>query len=465
MYMDMVVVTRAEEAIAGNEDLNGDDIELLVKSSLIGSQLYAPEAVQIQSSQYIADIERRLYELEINHFGPDFFLDFKRVCAHQAEALDETYKEFDGKHWRCAYLSGHTRGLVNHPNDEWQFRVECRAKTIAISIGSLVRTKFEEMLYGAEAPIDGVPSTITVPASLIYDAANGREFLNSRMGEGWQSVRSMKQCFKANYNEALKLDPSLWQDLHFIEEEFEPLMEEKLKKCLMSCLPGDKEKRSVAKAVVACRLLSTGNLASAQQTSLQKSLTAATNLLQDIADGKSPSGPELAKLGDFVVCFAKKAEHFAHCPNDDPASPPSSSKVKEFFGAEAVKFRWQICQAMPGLKPEEDIKMFRMFRWVLSAQEDLEFLAWEKAAVIGAKARLQESKAKALKDVEAGDNSSGKGKRIPICDEILAPPLRKKEKKAPPCQKIEPPVEEIGVGQEDLAVGGAICSFFGANAI
>ena len=149
------------------------------------------------------------------------------------------------------------------------------------------------------------------------------------------------------------------------------------------------------------------------------------------AAGKSPSGPELAKLGDVVVCFAKKADNFAHCPNHDPSSAASSSNAREFFGADAVKFRWKMCQAMPGLKPEEDIKMFRMFRWVLSAQEDIEFLAWEKAAVIGAKARLQACKAKALQDVEAGDKS-GKGKRIPICDEILAPPLRKKGKESSP---------------------------------
>ena len=90
--------------------------------------------------------------------------------------------------------------------------------------------------------------------------------------------------------------------------------------------------------------------------------------------------------------------------------------------------------------------MFRMFRWVLTTQEDIDFLSWEKAAVIGAKTRLRESKAKALKDVLTGD-VAGKGKRQAICDEVLAPPLRKKEKKtSPPCQKVEPPLEDMSVG-------------------
>ena len=110
--------------------------------------------------------------------------------------------------------------------------------------------------------------------------------------------------------EAKKLDDTMWLDMAFVEEQYEELMEKKLEQNLMDVLPEKGEKRSSAKALVAAKLISGGDLVATQNKSLINVLNSAVSLLTDVSEGRGPSPIELGKMGDYVVTFAKRVENF-----------------------------------------------------------------------------------------------------------------------------------------------------------
>ena len=57
----------------------------------------------------------------------------------------------------------------------------------------------------------------------------------------------------------------MWLDMAFVEEQYEELMEKKLKQNLMDVLPEKGENISSAKALVAAKLISGGDLVATQK--------------------------------------------------------------------------------------------------------------------------------------------------------------------------------------------------------
>ena len=301
LFLDLKKVTDVEAELESGNEVSPDDIESIVASSSIGSVLYAAESLDLESKQFCKDIKTRLYELEVTHqFAAPEFEAFKAIMIASADALDEDmWKQFDKKDVSLEFLGGTISGVVQNPNDEWQFLLEARTKTLGVSTGKLQRTVYERYLYGDEDAIPNVATQIKVPEAVLYDMANGREHINKMIGEQWQTTEQMKKSFRSAYAEGIKLDPTLWMDLDFLENEYEKLMERKLKNCMMEVLPLLGEQRQLSKAVVAARQLAIGDIAMAQHKKVQQALTAAGNFLQDVSEGRGPRADELRKWVSF----------------------------------------------------------------------------------------------------------------------------------------------------------------------
>ena len=235
LFLDMEKVTALEAQLEANEQLKVADVDGLVNSSSIGSVLYAAESSQMESMGFCNDIKTRLYELEVTHqFEAQELEAFKAIMMAAADQLDEElWKQFDNKALPIPFFDTNIGGQVSNPNDEWAFPLEARLKTLGVSGLQVERTLYERNLYGSEEPIPGVATAITVPDSLLYDIKNARQYLNQQIGDTWQTTEQMKETFRACYAEAKKLDESIWMDLEFLENEYNELMERKLKRCML----------------------------------------------------------------------------------------------------------------------------------------------------------------------------------------------------------------------------------------
>ena len=166
---------------AGSEDKTGYDaakVEALVNSSLIGAELFAPESASCEVDSYVADIDKRLIELEQADFTETEVQVFIAISQYSAEALEEhVWQNCLEEKIEIEFCSGKVSRELQNPNDQWQFRLQARIKTLMISGNKVKRTPWEEMLFGASAPIGGVPTEVKLDEALIFDAANAREFL------------------------------------------------------------------------------------------------------------------------------------------------------------------------------------------------------------------------------------------------------------------------------------------------
>ena len=469
MFIDMSLATKIEDEIEAGGEADPEGVEKLGKMSLIGSELFAPEALKLESSQFVSEAVQRLKELEDLGFDEAETEVFKRLMICSAEALDdEIWKQFDNRELKICAYGGVVKNHTANPNDEWAWRLDARARTLAVSSGRAPRTLYEEWLFGPSAPIPGCPQTIRPPDALIYDMLNGRDYINKRIGSAWQSIGQVRKTVKSHSDQWLKMDPGAWVDLYFLDHLYEKAIDTKLKQNMLDILPQKGERRSMEKAVVATRLLATGEIACAQVKPLMDSLNAAANSLIDVQEARAPTALELSKMEDFVQTFLKRAEWYCHVVAEQVDVEGKIVSKKTLFGHDALLWRYVKCQETMGVQDPQDLKCFRQFTWMLTDVQLAEFKKWEGLALVGAKERLQLNKAKALKDIEdeTREDKDKKRKNSSSSAIVAAPAIKEKKVEKKVIEKVTEKEKEDEEGEDSFLSGDTgLVSFFGARAV
>ena len=122
-------------------------------------------------------------------------------------------------------------------------------------------------------------------------------------------------------------------------------------------------------------------------------MVSAANVLLDISEANGPKSSEVAAMGHWMVVFLKRCENLPVLVLDNK---------KTLLGAEAIAARYEKCLALDDSQVPDtnDLKEFRMFRWMLSKDMEKHYNEWQRKAVETSKARLQASKLQALEDLK-----------------------------------------------------------------
>ena len=424
LFLDMEVASAVVLASEEAKEPHVKSVEALSAGSLIGAELFSPEVMLAELLHFKSDVTRRLYELEQQHFDAEELAGFREICQRHAESLDdELWSTLDCRSQEVPYLSGSLTAQALNPNDLWHNSKEARVRTLAISGMSVPRLPWERWLYG-ERPVPGCPTTIRVPEELTFDMVKCRDLLLKLLGNcSPLTLDACRRVVHQNSAELLKLDKSFWLDEMFLEVAYEGLIEAHLKECVLAVVPAPGEKRILSKAVTAGKMLLNGEVVTAQKVSLEKDLRGAVDLLEEIAEGRGPTASEAAKMGLWSTVFLKRCENFCVVEDDDKCEKTGAITRKTFFGGDALSRRYARCVGTQGVQDAADLKDFRSFAWMLSRDESRVVAEWQRHAVVTSSARLKESKAKALKDVEEAAKSSKTKTRPSIT--ITAPPLKK----------------------------------------
>ena len=330
---------------------------------------------------------------------------------------------------------------------------------------SVPRFPWERWLYG-ERHVPGCPTTIRVPDELTFDMSNCRELLMKLLGSCSPfTLDACRRVVHHNSAELLKLDKSFWLDELFLEVAFEGLIEAHLKSCVLNVVPMPGEKRILSKAVTAGKMPLDGEVVTAQKVSLEKDLRGAVDLLEEIAEGRGPSASEAGKMSLWSTVFLKKCENFCVFEDDDKCEKTGAITRNTFFGGDALSRRYTRCVGIQGVQDAADLKSVRSFAWMLSRDESRAVAEWQRHAVVTSSARLKESKAKALKDVEEAAKSSKTKARRSIT--IATPPLKKQSLLSSSGSQIviaeQPEVSDFKI--DDLEADTGLLSFFGSRAM
>ena len=413
LYIDIDKATAIEGSIRDGEDPIPAQLKAML-TSVVGSVLFAPEALKNDFKLFIDDIDKRIYDLEYHDFDSDELISFRRIMMASAEHMDDDLvKQIDKKVNKVQFLSSTVGCAISNLNDEWSWRLEARYKTIAISNSQVARLPWETLLWG-DGPIQGVPTTVIIPEALLYEIQNCREVAVKVLGNSWQSVATMKTIVAKHGDSWTKLAKSFWMEIAFLEECMDERLAEHLKTELMALIPDFGVKRDINKCVVACKKLSHGDAVQAAGSVLGRELQGVVNLLQDCTEGHSPSAIDVSRMSSFSILFLKKCENFCTCDAYVPAEAGSMTmKRVELQGKEAIGARFDRCfKAEAGAKDPQDIKEFRMFKWMLSSEQQEKVDVWHKEVIFHAKARLEDQRQAAIQDITSGQGGSRRSRNV-----------------------------------------------------
>ena len=218
-------------------------VETLTASSLIGAELFAAEQARIEVASFIADVDRRLFELEQADFLSSEVSAFVAISQATTAALDEhVWESLQDSSIEFEYMSLKLSAPQVHPNDQYNFRFEARKRSIMVATAKVKRTAWEEMLYGRTDKIANMPQHIDLTDELVLDCANAREFIAGKL-PGWSSVHLCKTTVQKYMPDILKMDKHFWIEAQFLLEHYDSVAEGHFRSCFIECLP-----RPVAKA-------------------------------------------------------------------------------------------------------------------------------------------------------------------------------------------------------------------------
>ena len=119
LFINMADATTVEQLADEKEEQDPRLVELLMKSSLVGSELFSPESAVAELNSYVTEIERRLFDLEQIGFEPPEIASFKALCQHSAEALDDAiWKSCDADGISLSYCGGEIVAPQLNPHDQ-----------------------------------------------------------------------------------------------------------------------------------------------------------------------------------------------------------------------------------------------------------------------------------------------------------------------------------------------------------
>ena len=471
MFMDMEYACAVIAAEDNSEALDENKVETLVASSLIGAELFCKESSRCEVKAYVQDVEKRLLELENQDFSQDEVEAFKTLCMAGANQLDdETWTVCVEDKVEVTMLCARLMLPQVNPNDQWSFRLEAKIRTLAISTNVLKILCWESWVFGDSAPLPSISEHTKIDPALIFDAQNAREFLENKLEGKCHSIDSVKKTVNGHVTELLKLDRSFFLEIAFLNDHYDDLVETRMRDHMLECLPRPNERRSLAKAVIATRVLSTGPTTMAQRKSVQSDMVNAANCLLDISQGQSPSAVEVSSMSHWLFHFHKRAEGFEHLMAEKETQFSMPNKVS-LFGCEAMRFRYHRCAALPnGHQSQEDMKEFKMFKWTLAPEEWKKVDEWQACQVLSAKDKIM-NRQKALKDLEEKtkiEKQRCKDNNVESAL-VLAPPLKQREKAHAICKATDGAIEEAEKvdcaieepEKEDIGV----MAFFGAKAL
>ena len=469
MFFSMAMAVEVNDASEADGSTGYEEkvVETLTSSSLIGAELFAAEQAQIEVASFIADVDRRLFELEQADFLSSEVSAFVAISQATTAALDDhVWESLQDASIEFEYMSVKLSAPQVHPNDQYNFRLEARKRSIMVATAKVKRTAWEEMLYGATDKIANMPEHIDLPDELVLDCANAREFIAGKL-TGWVSVHTCKTTVSKYMPDILKLDRHFWIEAQFLLEQYDTCAEAHFRSCFLDCVPAPGAKGTLNKSVLACRTLATGPVVSAQKKSLIDDMLNGTMALEDIQKCQGPSAKELAAMSHWLQCVHKRAEVFCSCPVE--IEEGSMHKRKILVGEEAMAARYEKCCQLSAGSHANDLKEFRAFRWMLTEAQSKQVDAWQRACVHTTKEKLALGKQKALKDLEkeAGEKKARHAEEKGNSMIVVAPKLMAVcGKKASIRKAFENENEDEAEEQEVCAsLETGMLSFFGTRAL
>lgn len=370
-FMAMEDLEAVQKALEEGNPVPARPLQAIMQTG-VGSVLFKAEAVKLQYNMFVNTIEERLDTLEFHNYEASELQSFKTVVMGEARNVVQGAPPFSKKLTKLSFLGRETVVSINAVHDEWNYRLEARMRTLAVSTGQLPRLPWEVVLLGEKGKVEGAPETIVLEQSYLESAKNVRK-VAFKLLEGYTETLTfseMKKVMNSQRETLLSLDRMFSLELQWLNEVAEPAAEAMVRDVVLRTMPSNEcfEGFTFAKTLAELDKLMGERLVGACSMALHREVTAIRQLIGTMQEGRSPTDQQVLRMSDYFRLVLGRCEHFlqveARCKEEGSFFPV----VKMVSGREAMAVLWAAFEAKPeNSRGLADVGDFRRHGWMLDS--------------------------------------------------------------------------------------------------
>jgi hypothetical protein len=291
-------------------------------------------------------------------------------------------------------------------NDEWQWRLEGEAKTMAVSQNLVPRMPWERLCFGME-PLPGVSQIVSPPDTLLRDNRNARDACLALFdGSGRiPTFLEMKEKITTHAKDLRTTNRSFGQEIAFLLTVAEPLVDQKVRDQIVALFPGpDQSRVALADAYKGVEDIKRSELVMCSDPSLQKEVEAVALFLNQLLENRCPAAALAPATSKFFSSIRELAEGFL--------TTSSVTKVGMFTravavnGKQAMELLYQDFDSKGGDVATEHLLQLKTYLWMLSEEQRQKVNAKVSESIVQARNQLLPPKAITGPSAPSGSSSS-----------------------------------------------------------
>ena len=492
VFMPIASVDRVEGSLSEGRDPEPEPLRLCLATAL-GSALYKPQALKFNWMLYTINARNAVNNVIYHNFENKELQSFQECMDLEVVRLrNNSDFSMDDKKMVVSFCGASAMEVtIDDPNDQWRNLLESERKTIAVSLGLVPRFPWEELLYGKDGKIPGVPEMCIIPSEQLENIKMFREGVLGVLREDAkaQTVDEYIKVLK-KYHQQFSRSHKTWDlDWIFLTKHVEVLLTQQIEEKALSFFPGQQEAadRSIIKVAKQIELLKHDSSTLALPPSVARSLNSAAVFLCKLDEGAAaPETKDFACMSVFMKKIHKFSENFIYGYIDTKQGSKSPFHgMRHVYGTRALQWHFERAEAC---KPGGDarslgsdgLKLLKCFRWLLDMQAQGTVQKWVKESTLFHRNLLlgiQDKKEHCEEDEQVGDPNVSTQEEFDV-EKIVDPKLKagalKIQSLFKPSQRRSSsalpvkPAAKSGVGKKGpakskSAVGAA--SIFGSKAV
>lgn len=380
MFVDAADVDAIQKAGERVESV-ATAVKRVVESSSTGRSVFKSAWLAASRALFREEINERLTNLEHNDFLEAEVVSFKQLMVDGAAGLQQIgHKVYRRTEGTVQYLGQSVAVTFESANDEWEFRLAARAKTLAYNSNKLEPLPWESMLL-PPGTLDGVPEFSKLPESLLCDAVAARgaalQFLDEK---GATTLHQMIAVINSKAEALRALDRTFECEIGFLNFGAEPMLKTRVYELVLKCLPSEGKAMTIQQSMARINELKASAVVRAANPSLQGEVEGILSMLGDLAMGIAPNDKSIDSFSHFYKTVLKRAESFYTLTDGDmDESGPSSAELATLHGREALlaQFRRVGEKSRVGIRLNfEELQPLKTFGWVLGGDEKAQVHQW-----------------------------------------------------------------------------------------
>jgi hypothetical protein len=321
----------------------------------------------------VVAISKRLIDLEHNDFEAGELAAFRNIMSVDSKLLQASLGgAFVLKPTTIEFLVKPQEVPISSTNDEWDYALQARVETLAMSACLVPRLPWEVMLFGEKAALPGVPSATRLSDALIAPIGNVR-VAAIKLLENVPDITfaQMRAILKEHEDSLLEMRRFFSLSLYFLKNLAEPLAQEFLTAEMLAALPSatNFDTFTFVKSIGALTALKCKPYVAACGIGCIRKIVIIITLVENIQGGQSPTTKAASQMDDTTKAILGRVEHFCVTTSAGDASKDKTPLMfgRRVSGKDAIALKWRdLQQKDQSLLTLDDVEDFRRYQWLLS---------------------------------------------------------------------------------------------------